>query len=259
VTPASAATIAVIGGRIRVGLTRAELEALGRSSTNHKVSVRDLGVASARGYSGGTTVAASLFAASRAGIEVFATGGIGGVHREPAYDISADLLILSQTPVICVCSGAKSILDLRATLEMLETLSVPVVGYGTDAFPGFFARSSGFGVSGRLDTPQEIADYWLAHCDLGLRSAVLIANPIPRESEIPDDEMERWISVAAVRAAERGVHGPALTPFMLSQIAEQSAGRSIRANLSLLENNVKLASIVARELAGMGKAKNGNS
>jgi len=252
---ATAATVAVIDGRIHVGLTDAQIQVLAESRSSRKVGVRDFALASVQRSSGGTTVAATIFAANRAGMRVFATGGIGGVHREYAFDVSADLAALAHTPIIVVCAGAKAILDLRATLEYLETLNVPVLGYGTDDFPAFYSRTSGLKAGGRLDSPQEVAKYWAAHCALGMRSAVLVANPIPEASAIPRSEMEGLITQASREALEQGIHGQALTPFLLKRLGELSDRRTIEANVALLVNNARLAAQIAVAVVHQEKSK----
>ncbi len=244
VTPA---TIAVLHGQIRVGLTDAEIAELIASATV-KISRRDFATAVSRGLSGGTTVAGTMLAAHRAGIRVFATGGIGGVHRESRMDISPDLQALASTPMVVVCAGAKSILDLPATLELLETLSVPVLGYGTDEFPAFFSRQSGLRVNVRVDTPEEVADFARTHWDLGLTSAVLVCQPIPEADQIPRQEIDPLEEQASREAVEQGIHGQDLTPFLLQRVNELSQGRSLRANLSLLYNNADLAGQIAQAL-----------
>ena len=246
---ATPATIALIDGRIRVGLSEEQLALLARSETSVKLGRRDLASAAVRKSSGGTTVAATMFVAARAGIAVFATGGIGGVHREGAHDISADLQALASTPMIVVCAGAKAILDLAATLEVLETLSVPVVGYRTDEFPAFYSRESGLNVGLRLESPIEVADYWAAHRWLGMESAVLVANPIDQAESISRREMDPILKRASTEALRQGVRGKALTPYLLGRMAELSKGRSMRANLALLLNNAHLAAQIATAIA----------
>jgi pseudouridine-5'-phosphate glycosidase len=256
---ATAATVAVIGGRIHVGLNHAEIETLARPGPNSKIGVRDFASAALNKTSGGTTVAATMFAASKAGIRVFATGGIGGVHRESPFDISADLDALARTPMIVVCAGAKSILDLGATLELLETRSVPVLGFGTDEFPAFYSRTSGLGVTTRLDSPKAICEYWLAHRALSMPSAVLVVNPVPEESAIPLRESESWVAQASNEATERGIRGQALTPFLLRRLGELSESRSLDANLALLINNAQLSARTAVALEDLEKAMEGLS
>ena len=197
---------------------------------------------------GGTTVAGTMMACQHAHLKVFATGGIGGVHRDAPFDISADLQALATIPMIVVCAGAKAILDLSATLEYLETTSVPVVGFGTNEFPAFYSRESGLDVSVKMDTPQAIVDFAKAHWSTGLKSAVLVANPIPLADAIPSSEMEAHIAQANQEAHEEGIHGKALTPFLLQRISERTAGKSMAANLSLLLNNARLAAKIAHAL-----------
>src|SRR5512145_1241236 len=209
---ATPATIAFLDGSLHIGLSDAELDRLAKEKDVIKVGPRDFATVIAQQACGGTTVAGTMFACKHANIKVFATGGIGGVHRESGFDISADLQALATIPMIVVCAGAKAILDLPATLEYLETMSVPVVGYGTDAFPAFYSRGSGLDVSVKLDTPQEIVAFARAHWDAGLHSAVLVTNPIPETEAISKSEMEPYIEQANREAREQGIHGKALTP-----------------------------------------------
>jgi pseudouridine-5'-phosphate glycosidase len=246
---ATPATVALLNGEIRVGINDAELERLAKAENPVKVSRRDFAKAIVKKMDGGTTVAGTMLAASQAGISVFATGGIGGVHREGHMDISTDLQALADTPMIIVCAGAKSILDLPATLEYLETMAVPVVGYGTDEFPAFFSRQSGLNVSVRLDTPEEIVSFAEAHWNLGLKSAILVTNPIPEAYSLADAEINPIIARASKEAQARGIHGQALTPFLLAKINELSNGRSLASNLVLLHNNATLAAKIARSMA----------
>lgn len=239
------ATVAVIGGRIQVGLTGPELAGLATSEGNLKVGPRDFAMAIFDGASGGTTVAATMYAASKAGIVVFATGGIGGVHKENALDISADLEALARTSMIVVCAGAKAVLDLAATLEWLETMGIPIIGHGTEEFPAFYSRESGLGVTARLDSPREIARYWAIHRSLGLASALLVANPIPEASEIPASKMRPIIERASKEAKEQGLRGKEVTPFLLRRVSELSDRASERANVELLKNNARLAAEIA--------------
>jgi pseudouridylate synthase len=244
-TGAIPATIAVLEGVIRIGLSDTELECLANSTTARKISRRDFATAILKGEDGGTTVAGTLFAAHQAGIKVFATGGIGGVHEVDTLDISADLPALADTPMIVVCAGAKAILDLPATLEYLETVAVPVIGYGTDEFPAFYSRRSGLPVSARVDTPWEVVTYARTHWELGLRSAVLVCQPLPPEDEIPSEEIEGAICQARQEAADQGLHGQPLTPFLLNRLSELTGGKSLKANLSLLKSNARLAALIA--------------
>ena len=245
------ATIAVVGGRIKVGLSPDELEWLGTAREVLKLSRADLPYAVAAGRHGSTTVAATMICAHLAGIRVFATGGIGGVHRgvEETLDISADLDELASTPVAVVCAGAKAVLDLPRTLEYLETRGVPVVGHGTDRLPAFWSRSSELPVPIRLDTPQGIADLIRAKHGLGLAGGVLVVNPVPVEDEIPHDEMRRFIDRAVAEARDNGVAGNAVTPFLLSRLNELTGGRSLTSNIALVRNNAALAARIAVCLA----------
>jgi pseudouridine-5'-phosphate glycosidase len=242
------ATVAVLDGRIAVGLDRGEVERLGTERGLLKISRRDLSAALAMGRSGATTVSATMLAARMAGIGLFATGGIGGVHRGAAesFDISADLSELACTPVCVVSAGAKAILDLPRTLEVLETLGVPVIGYRTSEFPAFYSRSSGLPLALRADTPAEVASILRAHGALGLPQGVLVANPIPAEWEIPRARMEEHIARALSDLAARGVRGKEVTPFLLSRIVELTGGDSLETNVHLLHNNVRLACEIAR-------------
>jgi len=243
---ATPATIALINGKIRIGLTGDELARLAEAKSPLKVSHRDFATAIVKELTGGTTVAGTMLAAQQAGIKVFATGGIGGVHKESAFDISTDLKSLAEIPMIVVCAGAKAILDLPATLEYLETMGVPVVGYQTDKFPEFYSRDGNLDVSVRLDSPQEIAAFALSHWSLGLRSAVLVTDPIPITDAIPKSEMEPIIHQASKEATEKKIHGQVLTPFLLQRINELTNERSLRANLALLLNNGHLAAQIAK-------------
>jgi pseudouridine-5'-phosphate glycosidase len=245
---ATPATIAILDGKVRIGLSDEELVRLAQAESTLKVSRRDFATAIIKKATGGTTVAGTMFAAEQAGIKVFATGGIGGIHREGHYDISADLQALADTPMIVVCAGAKAILDLPATLEYLETMSVPVVGYQTDEFPAFYSRESGLDVSVRLDSPEEIAAFARAHWSAGGRGAVLVTNPVPVTDAIPRSEMEPIIGKASAEAVAQNIHGQAVTPFLLKRISELTHGRSLRTNLSLLLNNARLAAQIARAL-----------
>jgi pseudouridine-5'-phosphate glycosidase len=251
------ATIAVMEGRIKVGLTGEELAQLAQARNSMKISRRDIAASIVRKATGGTTVAATMYAASAASIRVFATGGIGGIHRGNPFDVSTDLRALAETPMIVVCAGAKAILDLPATLEYLETAGVPVVGYKTDEFPAFYSRTSGLGVSLRLDSAAAIAEFAQTHWSLGLWTTVLVANPVPELDAIPQAEIEPVIARATKEAAEKHIHGQALTPFLLQRISEMTAKRSMRANLALLLNNAQLAAEIAVAHAGL-KPKEGS-
>jgi len=239
------ATIALLDGKIQVGLNASQLEQLATAKDAIKVSRRDFGLALARGIPGGTTVAGTLHAAHLAGIQVFATGGIGGVHRNAPFDVSADLIELGRSPLVVVCAGAKSILDLPATLEVLETQGVMVIGYQTDEFPAFFSRSSGLKLNARSDSPQEIAAIAKAHWQSGISGAILVANPPPFESALPLDEIEKVILKAIHAAEAKGIYGSAATPFLLSHINKLTRGQSLQTNLALLRSNAKLAAEIA--------------
>jgi len=242
------ATIGILDGKVIVGLSDAELNRLAYAENPLKVSARDFGAAIAKRAHGGTTVAGTLLAASKTGIRVFATGGIGGVHRWPAHDVSADLPALAKYPVIVVCAGAKAILDLPATLEVLETLSVPVIGYQTDDFPAFYSRESGLKVPHRADSPEEVADIARAHWDLGLESAVLVVVPPPEEAAMPYEQVEGAIAQALEESKAQGVRGQASTPFLLARVSELTGHASLRANVALLKNNAAVAAQIARAL-----------
>jgi len=250
---ATPATIALLDGQIRIGISDEELVLLSESESTLKVSHRDFATAIVKKANGGTTVAGTMFAANMAGIKVFATGGIGGVHKESAFDISTDLRSLAEIPTIVVCAGAKAILDLPATLEYLETMGVPVIGYQTDEFPAFYSRESGLGVSARLDSPREIAEFARAHWNLGMKGGILVTNPIPEADAISAAKMEPIIAKASAEAIEQGIHGQKLTPFLLGRISELTKGKSMKANLALLLNNARLAAQIAGELSGKKK------
>jgi pseudouridine-5'-phosphate glycosidase len=249
---ATPATIGIVGGRIIVGLNEDELSHLAQAPERgvvRKASRRDLPIALALGEDAGTTVAGTMLIAHRAGIEVFATGGIGGVHRGQTFDVSADLRELGQTPVTVVCSGAKSILDLPATREVLETEGVTIVGYGTDTLPAFFAPDCGLAVDVRLDTPDAVAALVLARRALALQSSTLVTVPIPTAEAMDPDEAEAAIAQATEEAEERGIHGPASTPWLLRRVVELTGGRSLAANSALLRNNGRVAAHIAVALA----------
>lgn len=246
---ATPATIAVLGGRARIGLTDEELRHVARSPGVAKVSRRDLAAIVARGGDGATTVATTMLLAHRAGIEVMATGGIGGVHRGDAPDVSADLPELARTPLVVVCSGAKAILDLPATLEWLETHGVPVLGFGTGELPAFYSRSSGLPLPTRVDSAAEVAAVVRAARGLGLASAVLVAVPCPAEAAVPAETIEAAIEAASQDAAREGIRGAELTPFLLARVAERTGGASRAANLALLVRNAEVAAAIAAELA----------
>ena len=245
---ATPATIGFLEGCLRIGLSEPELDRLANEQTALKVGPRDFATVISKKASGGTTVAGTMLACQHANIQVFATGGIGGVHRESSFDISADLQALAKIPMIVVCAGAKAILDLPATLEYLETMSVPVVGYGTDEFPAFYSCESGLDVSVRLDTLREIVQFAQAHWRTGLSSAVLVANPVPSADAIPASEMEPVIERASKEAQQKKIHGKELTPFLLARISELTEKKSMAANLSLLLNNARLAAQIALAL-----------
>ncbi|GAB4562331.1 MAG: pseudouridine-5'-phosphate glycosidase [Anaerolineae bacterium] len=242
------ATIGIIAGEIRVGMTEEELRHLARAEGVRKVSLRDLPVVTSCGQDGATTVAATMYLARRAGIEVFATGGIGGVHRGHPFDISADIEALARIPVCVVCAGAKAILDLPLTLEALETRGVPVIGFQTDEFPAFYTRSSGLPVDHRADSPEDIARMFRSQRELGMSQGMLVVVPIPAEAEAPPEEVDAAIEQALAEADQRGVRGKEITPFLLARVAELTGGESLRANLALLENNARVAARIARAL-----------
>lgn len=249
---ATPATIAIIGGRLKAGLSRDEIEHLGKKGYEvTKASRRDLPVIVARGMDGATTVATTMIIAEMAGIRVFATGGIGGVHRgaEVTMDISADLEELAQTGVMVICAGAKSILDLGLTLEYLETKGVPVIGYGTDELPAFYTRKSGFGVDYRIDTPEELAAAFRAKLDMGLRGGMLVANPIPEEYSMDPDVINKAIDEAIEESKRLGIHGKQTTPFLLAKVKDITGGDSLASNIRLVYNNAQLAAKTAAALA----------
>lgn len=242
------ATIAIIGGRLKAGLTAEEIEYFGKKGQAiAKASRRDLAVLCARGEDGATTVTTTMMIAHMAGIKVFATGGIGGVHRgaETTMDISADLEELAQTPVMVVCAGAKSILDLGLTLEYLETKGVPVIGYGTEELPAFYTRQSGFGVDYRMDSPEELAAAFKASHDMNLKGGMLVTNPIPEEYAMPLDTINAAIDQAIAECEAQGIHGKKTTPFLLARVAELTGGDSLASNIRLVYNNAKLAAQTA--------------
>lgn len=248
------ATIAVLDGRVCVGITIDQLERLARSGADSeepmiKISRRDFALAIARRRSGGTTVAGTMIAAGAAGIQVFATGGIGGVHYAPAYDISPDLPELGRTRLIVVCAGAKAILNLDATLEYLETSGVPVVGFCTNEFPAFFSRTSGLAVSVRAESPQEISAIAAAHWAVPGSGAVLVVNPPPEASALPRAQVEEAVDQALAEAHAEGVRGQAVTPFLLMKVSELTGGMSMTANLDLLRNNARLAAEISTAMA----------
>lgn len=243
------ATIAILDGKIHIGLTGEEVEKLASAGKDiRKISRRDFGIALARKEMGGTTVAGTLIAAKAVGIRVFATGGIGGVHRDSQFDISADLPELSRSPLVVVCAGAKSILDLPATLEYLETMGIPIVGYGTGDFPAFYSESSGLPANVKVDTPDEAAAIARAQWNLGLENAVLVVVPPPSNTALPRDEIEGEIHKALASAASMNIRGAAITPFLLSKMSELSGGKTLATNLALLRNNARVAAKIAISL-----------
>ena len=248
------ATIAIIGGRLKAGLTPEEIEYFGKKGTAiAKASRRDLAALCAKGEDGATTVTTTMMIAHMAGISIFATGGIGGVHRgaQQTFDISADLEELAHTPVMVVCAGAKAILDLPLTLEYLETHGVPVIGYGTKELPAFYTRHSGLEVDYRLDTPQEIADLFQVQHALGLQGGILVTNPIPEAYSMDADVINGAIEEALKEMEEKGIHGKACTPFLLAKVAALTGGNSLASNIQLVFNNAKLATEIA--VANCGK------
>ena len=248
---ATPATIAILGGRLKAGLSKEEIEYLGKKGLNvTKASRRDLAVLTARGEDGATTVTTTMMIAHMAGIQVFATGGIGGVHRgaETTMDISADLEELASTPVMVVCAGAKSILDLGLTLEYLETHGVPVIGYGTKELPAFYTRKSGFEVDYRMDSPAELAAAFHAAREMNLRGGMLVTNPIPEEYAMDHAVINQAIDQAITEAKEQGIHGKATTPFLLARVKDLTGGDSLDSNIQLVFNNARLAAQTAAEL-----------
>ncbi len=251
------ATIAVIGGRLKAGLSPEEIDYLGKTgSAVAKASRRDLPVLVAQGRDGATTVTTTMMIAHMAGIQVFATGGIGGVHRgaETTMDISADLEELARTPVMVVCAGAKSILDLGLTLEYLETHGVPVIGYGTEELPAFYTRKSGFGVDYRIDTPEDLAKAFYVKQDMGLGGGMLVTNPIPEEFSMDADVINKAISDAVAEAKEQGIHGKETPPFLLAKIKELTGGNSLDSNIQLVFNNARLAAKTASALSALARS-----
>ncbi len=247
---ATPATIAVLDGSIRIGLSDGDLDRLANAEDVMKCSRADLAIAMSQGRVGSTTVAATMMAAHAEGIRVFATGGIGGVHKgaEESFDISADLDELNRTPVCVVAAGAKALLDLPKTLEVLETRGVPVIGYQTDELPAFWSRESGLAAPYRMDTPEEIADLLNTRQIFGNHGGVLIANPVPAEYEIPRAEMANYIDAAIARASADNIRGKAVTPYVLSAILELTGGRSLQTNIGLVRNNARLAAQIAAAL-----------
>lgn len=252
---ATPATVAFLDGYLHIGLSESELDRLAYEKDPYKVGPRDFARVITEGACGGTTVAGTMFACKQANLKVFATGGIGGVHRESTFDISADLQALGTVPMIVVCAGAKAILDLPATLEYLETMSVPVIGYGTDKFPAFYSRDSGLNVHLRLDTPTDIVEFAKAHWSMGMQSAILVANPISAAEEIPMDDIEPFIQQASDEAKEKEIHGQELTPFLLQRISVLTQGKSLQANLTLLKNNAHLAAQIAKAIRALERRR----
>ena len=243
------ATIAVIGGRLKAGLSEAEIDYLGKTGAGvTKASRRDLPILVAEGRDGATTVTTTMIIAHMAGIQVFATGGIGGVHRgaQQTFDISADLEELAHTPVMVVCAGAKSILDLGLTLEYLETHGVPVIGYGTKELPAFYSRHSGFSVDYEIDTPEEVAAAFRTQQELGLKGGMLVTNPIPEEYALDGDAINAAIDEAVKESREQGIHGKDTTPFLLAKVKELTGGESLDSNIQLAYNNARLAAKIAK-------------
>ncbi|HEX5705781.1 MAG TPA: pseudouridine-5'-phosphate glycosidase [Pyrinomonadaceae bacterium] len=243
------ATVAILGGRVRVGLSEAELERVGRGEGVRKVSRRDLAAVVADGLDGATTVATTAWVAARAGLNVFATGGIGGVHRGNTSDVSADLPELARTSIVVVCSGAKIVLDLGATREWLETYGVTVVGYGCDEMPAFYTRRSGLPVDARADTPSEVARLFEARRALDLEGALLVTVPVPEDDETDAALVEEVLSEALHEAGRRNVAGRELTPFLLARMGERTGGATLKSNVALLENNARVAAEIAVAVA----------
>lgn len=248
---ATPATVAVLNGQLCVGLVDEQLERLAKPGDIHKISSRDLAAAVVKGWSGGTTVAGTMAVSVQAGIQVFATGGIGGVHRDAPFDISADLPQLAKTRLIVVCAGAKAILDLPATVEYLETAGVPVAGYQTDEFPAFYSRESGLPVSVRLETPMDVARLAKSHWAMGAQSAILVVNPPPTEEALDAKLVEVEIRQALKEMQQSGVRGQQVTPFLLKRVTELTGGASMKANLALLRNNARLAAEISKALVSL--------
>jgi len=253
------ATIAIIGGKLKAGCSHDEIEYLGKKGQAViKASRRDLPVLLARKEDGATTVTTTMMIAAMAGIRIFATGGIGGVHRgaQQTFDISADLEELAQTPVMVICAGAKSILDLGLTLEYLETKGVPVIGFGTDELPAFYTRHSGLNVDYRIDTPAELAAAFQAKMDCGLKGGMLVTNPIPEQYSMPAEIINAAIEKALQEADKKGVHGKQCTPFLLAKVKDLTGGDSLDANIQLVLNNARLAALTAKELSAITRSAN---
>jgi pseudouridylate synthase len=250
------ATIAILEGRLVVGLSSEQLAGFAATDGIAKVSRADLAAVLAARQTGATTVAATMLIAARAGVKTFATGGIGGVHRgaELSFDISADLPEIARTPVAIVCAGAKAILDLPRTLEILETLGVPVVGYGTNKFPAFYAEDSGLPLQSRVDTPMEAAGLMQVHWNLGLSSGIVFCNPPPSASSLPKQEVDAWIAQALQSAAAAGIRGKAVTPYLLDYLAKASHGQTLQTNIALLVNNARVAAQIAKAYSALNSA-----
>ena len=243
------ATIAIVNGKLTAGLNEEQLQFLAESSAVRKISTRDIPIAVARGWTGATTVASTTWIARRAGINVFATGGIGGVHRGELPDVSADLPELARTPIVVVCSGAKIVLDLAATREWLETHAVTVAGYQCDELPAFYSRRSGLPVDVRADSAEQVAEIFRTQRALEISSALLVTVPVPEEFEVPAEQLQATLGEALARAERNQVRGRELTPFLLSEMAQRSGGATLRANIALLENNARVAAEIAHALA----------
>ncbi|HYE64140.1 MAG TPA: pseudouridine-5'-phosphate glycosidase [Pyrinomonadaceae bacterium] len=246
---AAAATIAILKGKLHVRLNSEQLQHIAANRQIHKISRRDLPIAIGKEWDGATTVAATAWIAHRAGLKVFATGGIGGVHRGDLPDVSADLPELARTPIVVVCSGAKIVLDLPATREWLETHGVMVIGYGCDEMPAFYSRRSGLPVDARADSPEDVAKIARARSELGMEGAILLTVPVPAEAEVPADQLRGVLDAALFEAKRKGIGGRELTPFLLARMAEQSDGATLKANVALLENNAQVAARIALALS----------
>jgi pseudouridine-5'-phosphate glycosidase len=254
---ATPATIAILEGQLCVGLDQHQIKQIAESDDIKKVSTRDLAIAVAKGWNGATTVASTLWIAHRVGIQVFATGGIGGLHRGSLPDVSADLPELARTPMVVVCSGAKIVLDLPATREWLETHGVPVVGYQCDEMPAFYSRHSGLSVDVRVDSPAEVAQLVQARRSLGIESTLLVTVPVPAESEVPAETLQDVLTESLAEAERKQIAGPDLTPFLLARMAEHSAGATLKANIALLENNARVAAEIAISSSQAPQSKSG--
>ena len=245
---ATAATTAILAGELRVGLNEEQLKFIAETDGIKKVSIRDLPIAVAQKWDGATTVASTSWIAARAGVKVFATGGIGGVHRGPLPDVSGDLPALASTSIIVVCSGAKIVLDLPATREWLETHGITVIGFECDELPAFYSRRSGLPIDMRCDSPNDVAEIFRSQEALGIERALLVTVPVPEEFEVPADSLNRTLDEALNQAEKEHIGGRELTPFLLSRMAKQSGGATLRANIALLENNARIAAQIARAL-----------